>query len=113
MNKEWVIVNKARSVKRPTSKDIINNIVKNFIELKGDGISNEDPSIIGGIGYLNDIPVTIIGQEKGGNTNDRIKHNFGMNQPSGFRKALNLMKQAEKFKRPIITIIDTPGAYPG
>lgn len=84
-----------------------------FIELHGDRLFSDDAAIIGGIATLDGKPVTIIAEEKGKNTEDKIKRNFGMPHPEGYRKALRLMKQAEKFNRPIITIIDTPGAYPG
>jgi len=109
----WQNVLNARSDKRPTTKDLINNLFDSFIELKGDALYGDDSSIIGGVAYLKDLPITIIGQEKGKSTEEKIKHNFGMTHPEGYRKALRLMKQAEKFKRPIITIIDTPGAFPG
>jgi acetyl-CoA carboxylase carboxyl transferase subunit alpha len=109
----WDIVKIARHPKRMTSRSLIDLIVTDFIELKGDRLFKDDQSIIGGIGKCNAIPVTIIAEEKGKDTEDKIKHNFGMSHPEGYRKAIRLMKQAEKFNRPIITIIDTPGAYPG
>ena len=88
-------------------------IFPDFIELHGDRLYGDDEAIVGGLATFNDIPVTVIAEEKGTDTQNRLKHNFGMPHPEGYRKALRLMKQAEKFKRPIITIIDTPGAYPG
>lgn len=109
----WDIVKLARHPKRMTSRVLIDLIFSDFIELKGDRLFKDDQSIIGGIAKFNAMPVTIIAQEKGSDTNDKIKHNFGMPHPEGYRKAIRLMKQAEKFNRPIITIIDTPGAYPG
>lgn len=109
----WEKVLLARHPKRPTAKALINYLFKDFIELKGDRLYRDDQSIIGGLAFLGKYPVTVIAQEKGVNTDDKIKHNFGMPHPEGYRKALRLMKQAEKFKRPIIFIIDTPGAYPG
>ncbi len=109
----WDIVKLARHPKRMTSRVLIDLIFSDFIELKGDRLFKDDQSIIGGIAKFNAMPVTIIAQEKGRDTNDKIKHNFGMPHPEGYRKAIRLMKQAEKFNRPIITIIDTPGAYPG
>ncbi|QVK18857.1 acetyl-CoA carboxylase carboxyltransferase subunit alpha [Mycoplasmatota bacterium] len=109
----WNKVMLARHPKRPTAKTLIDLLIKNFIELHGDRLYRDDSSIIGGIGYLGKMPVTIIAQEKGVTTNEKIEHNFGMPHPEGYRKALRLMKQAEKFNRPIIFIIDTPGAYPG
>lgn len=112
-NTAWQHVLLARHPKRPTSRILINTLFDDFIELKGDRQYRDDASIIGGLATLNGIPVTIIAEEKGSTTNDKILHNFGMPHPEGYRKALRLMKQAEKFKRPIVTIIDTPGAYPG
>ncbi|ERJ11451.1 acetyl-CoA carboxylase carboxyltransferase subunit alpha [Haloplasma contractile] len=109
----WDRVKLARHPKRPTSRLFIKQLFTDFIELHGDRAFGDDKSIISGIGLLDDVPVTVIAQEKGINTEDKIKHNFGMPHPEGYRKALRLMKQAEKFNRPIITFIDTPGAYPG
>lgn len=113
MNKAWEKVKLARHPKRPTAIHIIQNLFDDFIELKGDRNFRDDLSIIGGIGTFMGIPFTIIAEEKGTITNDKIKRNFGMPHPEGYKKALRLMKQAEKFGRPIFTIIDTPGAYPG
>jgi acetyl-CoA carboxylase carboxyl transferase subunit alpha len=109
----WEKVKLARHPKRPTSVKLIKEICPDFIELHGDRLFSDDHAIIGGIGTLNGQPVTIIAEEKGVTTEEKIKHNFGMPHPEGYRKALRLMKQAEKFKRPILCIIDTPGAYPG
>ena len=109
----WERVQKARRIDRPTAIDYINKISEDFIELHGDRLFGDDPSIIGGIGRIGNINVTIIAQEKGKNTKDKIKRNFAMPNPEGYRKALRLMKQAEKFHRPIICFVDTPGAYPG
>ncbi len=106
-------VNIARKAERPKSLDYINKIFTNFIELHGDRYFGDDKSIIGGIAELDEIPVTVIGEQKGKNAKENIERNFGMPNPEGYRKALRLMKQAEKFNRPIITFIDTPGAYPG
>ena len=103
----------ARSTNRPNINDYIDNIFDDFIELKGDRLRMDDPSVIAGIAMLEKIPVTIIGHRKGKNTSDNIKCNFGMASPEGYRKAIRLMKQAEKFGRPVITFVDTPGAYPG
>ncbi|MBN3490189.1 acetyl-CoA carboxylase carboxyltransferase subunit alpha [Acholeplasma equirhinis] len=113
INLVWERVKQARSTDRPTASKVIEKLFPDFIELHGDRLFGDDAAIIGGIATLNNIPVTIIAEEKGTNTEDKIKRNFGMPHPEGYRKALRLMKQAEKFKRPIITIIDTPGAYPG
>ena len=109
----WDKVGIARLVERPTSFDYINRIFDSFIELHGDRYYGDDPAIVGGIAYLNGIPVTIIAQQKGNNTKENIKRNFGMPNPEGYRKALRLMKQAEKFKRLVICFVDTPGAYCG
>ncbi len=107
------IVRLARHQKRPTTMDYIKLMIRNFIELHGDRRFADDKAIIGGIGFLNNIPVTIIGHQKGRNTKDNLKRHFGMAHPEGYRKALRLMEQAERFGRPIINLIDTPGAYPG
>lgn len=109
----WDRVLLARHQKRPTSCDFINYIFDDFIELHGDRLFRDDLSIVGGIGYLNNQAVTVIAQQKGKNLEDNLKRNFAMPYPEGYRKSLRLMKQAEKFKRPIVTFIDTPGAYPG
>lgn len=109
----WKKVQIARNVKRPTAKVLISNIITNFIEMHGDRLYRDDKSIVAGIGFLEDLPITVIAQEKGDSTPDKIERNFGMPHPEGYKKALRLMKQAEKFKRPILFIIDTPGAYPG
>ncbi|GFR38085.1 acetyl-coenzyme A carboxylase carboxyl transferase subunit alpha [Insulibacter thermoxylanivorax] len=103
----------ARHPQRPTALDYIHAIFENFIELHGDRVYGDDLAIVGGIGKLNGIPVTVVGHQKGKDTKDNIARNFGMPHPEGFRKGLRLMKQADKFRRPIITFIDTPGAYPG
>ena len=109
----WDRVLLARHQKRPTACDFISYIFDDFIELHGDRLFKDDLSIVGGIGTLNGKPVTIIAQQKGKNLEDNLARNFAMPHPEGYRKALRLMKQAEKFDRPIITFIDTPGAYPG
>lgn len=109
----WDTVKRARHPKRMTGKTLIDCLFTDVIELKGDRLHSDDPALIGAIGYLEGIPVTIIAEEKGVHTEDKIKHHFGMPHPEGYRKAKRLMAQAEKFKRPVITIIDTPGAYPG
>ena len=109
----WERVKIARDSQRPKVLDYINNIFTDFIEFHGDRNFGDDKSIVGGIAKLNETVVTVIGQQKGKNTKENIERNFGMTNPEGYRKALRLMKQAEKFSRPIITFIDTPGAYPG
>ncbi len=103
----------SRMIERPTALDYIERIFEGFIELHGDRKFRDDPSIVGGIARLGDLPVTIIGQQKGRNTKENVRRNFGMPNPEGFRKALRLMKQAEKFRRPVICFIDPPGADPG
>ena len=109
----WDRVLLARHSKRPTSRDVINAVIDDFIELHGDRNFADDKAIIGGIGKFRDRAVTVIAQQKGKTTEENIEHNFAMPHPEGYRKALRLMKQAEKFDRPIITFIDTPGAFPG
>ena len=109
----WERVVLARKADRPKALDYINLIFTDFMELHGDRLFADDKSIIGGIGLLNEIPVTVIGQQKGKTTSENIERNFGMTNPEGYRKALRLMKQAEKFNRPIICFVDTPGAYCG
>ena len=111
--KPWDRVQIARLQERPTTLDYIPYIFDSFIELHGDRNFRDDPAMIGGIGYLNGTPVTVIGQQRGKDTKDNMYRNFGMAHPEGYRKALRLMKQAEKFNRPIFTFIDTKGAYPG
>ncbi|MBS5787465.1 MAG: acetyl-CoA carboxylase carboxyltransferase subunit alpha [Clostridioides difficile] len=103
----------SRDKDRPTTQDYVDNICSNFIEFHGDRLYKDDPSIIGGIGKVGNYNVTIIGHQKGHDTKEKIRRNFGMPHPEGYRKALRLMKQAEKFNRPIITFVDTSGAYCG
>lgn len=109
----WDKVSIARLVERPSALDYINRIFHGFMELHGDRYYGDDPAIVSGIAQFNGVPVTVIAQQKGNNTKENIKRNFGMPNPEGYRKALRLMKQAEKFHRPIICIVDTPGAYCG
>lgn len=103
----------ARHHQRPTSLDLIEQVFTDFIELHGDRLFGDDLAVVGGIAKLNGIPVTVIGQQRGKDTKDNIARFFGSAHPEGFRKGLRLMQQADKFKRPIITFIDTKGAYPG
>ena len=103
----------ARSKDRPGIYDYIRTLFDGFIEFHGDRLYRDDPSIVGGIAMFHDIPVTVIGHHKGKTTEEQIAYNFGMTSPEGYRKARRLMVQAEKFGRPVITFIDTPGAYPG
>ena len=107
------IVKAARSENRLTSKDFLGGVVRDFVEFHGDRLFGEDRAIIAGIGRIEDIAVTVIGIEKGKNTEERIEHNFGSAMPEGYRKALRLMKQAEKFGRPVVCFVDTAGAYCG
>lgn len=110
---EWDRVLIARSPDRPRAMDYIENIFEDFIEFHGDRLYGDDKAIVGGIAKIEEHIVTVIGEQKGRTTKENMERNFGMPNPEGYRKALRLMKQAEKFKRPIITFIDTPGAYPG
>lgn len=109
----WEKLSIARMVERPTALDYIGNIFEDFIELHGDRNFGDDQAIVAGIGKFNGKAVTIIGQQKGRNTKENIKRNFGMPHPEGYRKALRFMKAAEKFNRPIVCFIDTPGAFCG
>lgn len=109
----WEKVQISRMAERPTSLDYIEAIFEHFTELHGDRSFRDDGAVVGGIAYLSGQPVTVIGQQKGKNTKDNITRNFGMVSPEGYRKALRLMKQAEKFHRPIINFVDTPGAACG
>lgn len=109
----WQRVQLARQPGRPTTLDYINGICSDFLELHGDRNFRDDPAIVGGIGLLDGKPVTVIGHQKGRDTKENIYRNFGMANPEGYRKALRLMQQAEKFHRPVIFFIDTAGAYPG
>jgi acetyl-CoA carboxylase carboxyl transferase subunit alpha len=103
----------ARHPDRPYTLDYINLITTDFLELHGDRRFADDPSIVSGIAKINDIPIIITGHQKGRGTKERISRNFGQPHPEGYRKALRVLKLAEKFKKPVITFIDTPGAYPG
>ena len=103
----------ARAKDRLTGLDFINGLFTDFIELHGDRRFADDPAIVGGLAYLGDIPVTVLATEKGSDTKTRIKRNFGTPNPEGYRKALRLMKQAEKFRRLVICLVDTAGAFCG
>tara|TARA_Y100000746_G_scaffold5102_1_gene4762 strand:+ start:352 stop:1311 length:960 start_codon:yes stop_codon:yes gene_type:complete len=109
----WQRVQLARHPERPYSLDYVDGIVDEFVELHGDRAYADDKAIIGGIGKINERSVLFIGQQKGRNTKDNLYRNFGMMRPEGYRKALRLMHLADKFSLPIISLIDTPGAYPG
>ncbi len=109
----WQITQLARHPDRPHTLDYINNIFTEFDELHGDRHFKDDLAMVGGIAKFEGQPVIVMGQEKGRKTNEKVKRNFGMANPEGYRKALRLMEMAEKFKLPIFTFIDTAGAYPG
>ena len=109
----WQKAQIARHPLRPHCLDYINNMVEDFVLLCGDRCFGDDKAIVGGIGNFEGIPVVIIGQEKGNDLDSRIKYNFGMARPEGYRKAQRLMDMAEKFKLPVLTFVDTAGAYPG
>ena len=107
------IVREAREQSRLTALDFANGIFEEFIELHGDRSFRDDGAVIGGIGWLGEQAVTVVGIQKGKSLHDNLKRNFGRPHPEGYRKALRLMKQAEKFGRPVVTFINTAGAYPG
>ncbi len=109
----WDIVKVARHPLRPYSLDYIPRVFTEFVELHGDRYFADDQAIVGGLARLDGEPVMVIGQEKGRGVQEKVKRNFGMPKPEGYRKALRLMEMAERFKVPVITLIDTPGAYPG
>ena len=109
----WQISQVARHPMRPYTRDYIDRLFTDFDELAGDRAFADDKAIIGGIARFEGEPVMVIGQQKGRDTQEKIRRNFGMPRPEGYRKALRLMQMAERFKMPIITFIDTPGAYPG
>lgn len=112
-NLAWEKVKLARMPSRPTALEYIDNIFDEFVEFSGDRSFKDDKSIVGGIGLIGKQAFTIIAEQKGRNTKENLERNFGMPNPEAYRKSLRLMKQAEKFNRPIITFIDTKGAYPG
>lgn len=109
----WQITQLARHPNRPYMLDYAGLLLKNFLEVHGDRLYRDDPSIVAGFAELDSEKVLVIGQQKGRNTNEKIQRNFGMAHPEGYRKALRVMKLAEKFRLPVITFIDTPGAFPG
>lgn len=111
--KPWDRVQVARHPARPTTLDYIPHLFTDFIELHGDRYYGDDEAIVGGIAKFEGYPVTVIGHQRGKDTKENLRRNFGMPHPEGYRKALRLMKQAEKFHRPVICFIDTKGAYPG
>ncbi len=103
----------ARHPQRPYMLDYVESVFEDFVELHGDRCFKDDPAIVGGLARLDNEPVVILGQQKGRNTKQKVFRNFGMPHPEGYRKALRLMRLAERFNRPVLTFIDTPGAYPG
>ena len=109
----WESVQISRKKGRPVGSDYISHLFTDFLELHGDRYYKDDPAIIGGLAYFRGMPVTVIAQAKGKSTKENVDHNFGMPSPDGYRKALRLMKQAEKFHRPVICFVDTPGAFCG
>jgi acetyl-CoA carboxylase carboxyl transferase subunit alpha len=113
LNPSWQRVQLARHPKRPHAIDYVQGLITGFEELHGDRFFGDDPSTLTGMGFFEGRPVMIIGQQKGRDTKDKLKRNFGMPKPEGYRKAMRVMQLAAKFRRPIITFIDTPGAYPG
>ncbi len=109
----WRRVQLARHPNRPHSLDYIRRLVRDFQELHGDRAFGDDPAIVAGMGFFEDRPVMIVAQQKGRTTKQKLHRNFGMPKPEGYRKARRIMKLAEKFSRPVIALLDTPGAYPG
>lgn len=109
----WQVAQLARHPKRPYTFDYVDSIFEDFDQLHGDRHFSDDKSIVGGIARFNDKPVMVIGHQKGRDVKEKVKRNFGMPRPEGYRKACRLMEMAERFKMPIMTFIDTPGAYPG
>jgi len=109
----WQIAQLARHPLRPYTLDYVEAIASGFQELHGDRMYADDPAVVGGVGRLDGVPVMLIGHQKGRDTKSRVHRNYGMSKPEGYRKALRLMRLAEKFGLPVITLIDTPGAYPG
>ena len=109
----WEKTQVARHPNRPHFSDYIEGMLNNFVPLAGDRLFGEDKAIIGGLGKMDDISVMLIGHEKGSDTDSRLKHNFGMAHPEGYRNSIRLMRLAERFNIPVITFVDTPGAYPG
>jgi acetyl-CoA carboxylase carboxyl transferase subunit alpha len=112
-NKAWERVQCARHPKRPHALDYVEKLLTSFQEIHGDRLFGDDPAIVCGMGLLDSTPVMLIGEQKGRDTKQKVIRNFGMPKPEGYRKAIRVMQLAAKFNRPIITLLDTPGAYPG
>jgi acetyl-CoA carboxylase carboxyl transferase subunit alpha len=109
----WQIAQLARHPRRPYTLDYVQGLITDFQELHGDRAFADDPAIVGGVGRFESQPIVVIGHQKGRDTREKIRRNFGMPRPEGYRKALRLMRMAERFRLPVLTFIDTPGAYPG
>ena len=109
----WQRVHVARHSQRPYALDFVEHLFTDYVEIKGDRRFGEDPAVVSGMAWFHDEPVVVIGHQKGRDTKQKIRRNFGMARPEGYRKALRVMKMAEKFSRPIFCFVDTPGAYPG
>ncbi|AEB11125.1 acetyl-CoA carboxylase carboxyltransferase subunit alpha [Marinithermus hydrothermalis] len=109
----WQRVQLARAPGRPTTLDVLERVFEGFVELHGDRAFADDPAVVGGLAYLEGRPVVVAGHQKGRNTKENIQRNFGMPHPEGYRKAMRMMDLADRFGRPFIALIDTPGAYPG
>lgn len=109
----WQVSQLARHPQRPYTLDYVSRLFEGFEELHGDRLYGDDPAIVAGVARLDDIPVAVIGHQKGRDTREKVRRNFGMPRPEGYRKALRMMRLAERFRMPIITLIDTMGAYPG
>ena len=109
----WQVAQLARHPQRPYTLDYIQRLFTDFEELRGDRAYADDPALVCGVARFDGRPVAVIGQQKGRDTKEKIRRNFGMPRPEGYRKALRIMKLAERFRLPILTFIDTPGAYPG
>jgi acetyl-CoA carboxylase carboxyl transferase subunit alpha len=109
----WQRVQLARHPRRPYALDLIRLLTEDFVELHGDRLFGDDPAIVGGLARLEGRPIVVVGHQKGRDTEDKLRRNFGMPHPEGYRKALRLMQLGERFRKPIVTLVDTPGAYPG
>ncbi len=109
----WQVVQVARHPERPHYRHLLNELVKDFVPLAGDRVFGDDPAIVGGLGSFRGVSAVFIGQEKGHDTETRMRHNFGMPRPEGYRKAQRLMKLADHYQLPVLTVVDTSGAYPG
>ncbi len=109
----WQRTQLSRHFNRPTFLDYVERLFTDFVEFHGDRKFGDDPAVVGGLAHFQGIPVVVVGQQKGRTVKEKMARNFGMSNPEGYRKSLRLMKLAEQFEKPLITMIDTPGAYPG